>query len=110
MAPTHSDSASAPLHASVTSAGLEEGPNIATAAADCSRVAGHRICAATHGRRKSPNSASDHPPRRSAKLRAADAASPVSRSTRNLLDGYLGGPESTAQRSDRVDTAQPGRT
>src|SRR3954465_5758383 len=109
IAPTHSDSASAPLHASVTSMGTEEGPNNATAAADCSRVAGHRICVATHGRRNSPNSASDHPPRRSANLRAADAASSVARSTRNLLDRYLRGTERAAQRRDRVDTPQPWR-
>src|SRR3954462_5342280 len=80
IAPTHSDRASAPLHASVTSMGTEEGPNNATAAADCSRVAGHRRWGAPHGRHNSPNSASDHPPRRSANLPAADAASSVSRS------------------------------
>src|SRR4051812_12398672 len=110
MAPRHSDNASAPLHASVTSMGAEEGPNNAKAAADCNRVAGHRICVATHGRRNSPNSASDHPPRRSANLRGADAASSVARSTRNLLYRYLSGTERAAQRSDRVDTAQAGRT
>src|SRR3954452_14431653 len=110
IAPTQSDSASAPLHASVTSMGAEEGPNNARAASDCSRVAGHRNCVATHGRRNSPNSASDHPPRRSANLRGADAASSVARSTRNLLYRYLSGAERAAQRSDRVDTAQAGRT
>jgi hypothetical protein len=66
IAPRHTDRASAPLHASVTSTAADEGPNNAIAAADCSRVAGHTIWVATHGRRNNPNSASDHPPRRSA--------------------------------------------
>jgi hypothetical protein len=86
IAAKHNASASAPLHASVTSTGLEGGPSSADPAAPCHRVNGRRTCAATHGSLNTANIASDQATSPSGNLYGLAAARTVSVGTGDLLD------------------------
>src|SRR5436190_2178113 len=111
MAPAHSASASAPLHASVTSIGNAGAPIVAEAMRPCHCVNGSTACVSTQCSLSRPNTPRLPAIAAAATLRGRERAGDwrVSVGTADLLDRNIACAEQRAELVDCFETAQPCR-